>query len=326
MKNKEDFIDFELLDRALQTKYRYVNAILILKDGNNVFERYNGFEESYRFNIASVTKSFLSALIGVAIDKGFIKSVEEKVVDYFPEFKIDSNQLKKTTITIKDILNMVAPTASKSVGNRFEPLDRLRREKNWGEYIFKVLGEGDVGKFQYSSANAHLLSIILTKSTGLSAREFANRYLFEPIGAETIPDSSSSNSIDDVFGKNIIGWAKDPQNYTIGGWGLRISLRDMAKFGYLYLNKGVWSDKTIISEEWINSTITINSNSYSYLWWVKDLEESIFSFSAVGSGGNIICCVPDRDLVVAITSDVQSKVKNPWEIIERYIVSNINTR
>jgi CubicO group peptidase (beta-lactamase class C family) len=311
------------LEQMIKSQYKNINGIIIIRKGFMVFEKYfNGFGPNDTHNVTSVTKSFLSALIGIAIDKGYIKSVDQKALDFFPEYVTGAGDIQKRTITIRHLLTMTATIGSKTTGNKWEPLDRLRRQRDWVKYILDILGIGQSGKFQYSTAGAHLLSAIITRSTGMCAREFANKYLFEPIGIKEIPDyGMKSFQLDDVFGKNVTGWIKDPQGNTTGGWGLTISPRDMARFGFLYLNRGFWDNKQIVSEKWIDESLAMNSNKYGYLWWLRD-EEGIFSFSALGSGGNGICCIPEKDLVVAMASKIVMKPRDPWLLVEKCITSS----
>lgn len=308
------------LEQMLKSQYRNTNGIVIVRKGYIVFERYNGHTPLDTHNVASVTKSFISALIGIAIDKGYIQSADQKVLDFFPEYASDPNDFKKRTITIRHLLTMTAPIASKTTGNRWEPLDRLRRQRDWVKYILDISGKDQTGKFQYSTAGAHLLSAIITCATGMCAREFANEHLFKPLCMKNIPDHEmNSFQIDDVFGKNVTGWIKDPQGNTTGGWGLTITLRDMARFGFLYLNKGVWNNKQIISKKWIDESIALNSNNYGYLWWLRK-ENGLFTYSALGSGGNVICCIPKKNLVVAIASKIVAKPRDPWVLFEKCII------
>ena len=308
------------LEYLIKSQYRNINGIVIVRKGYIVFERYNGYGPFDTHNVASVTKSFISALIGIAIDKGYIQSVDQKVLVFFPEYVSGPNDFRKRTVTIRHLLTMTAPIASKTIGNRWEPLDRLRRQRDWIKYILDLLGKGQAGKFQYSTAGVHLLSAIITRATGMCAREFANKHLFIPLGIKEIPDHEmKSFQLDDVFGKNVTGWIKDPQGNTTGGWGLTITPRDMARFGFLYLNEGFWNNKQIISKKWIEESIALNSNNYGYQWWLRK-EYDLFAYSALGSGGNVICCIPEKDLVVAITSKIVSKPRDPWVLFDKYII------
>ncbi len=324
--------NFTVLEQMINSQYRNINGIAVIRKGYLIFERYyNGNTPLDTHNVASVTKSIISALIGIAIDAGFIKSVDQKVLDFFPEYVADPGDIRKCIITIKHLLTMTAPIASKTSGNRWEPLDRLRRQSDWIKYILDLLGKGETGKFQYSTAGVHLLSAIITRTTGMCAREFANERLFRPLGMREIPEHKmESFQLDDVFGKNVTGWISDPQGNTTGGWGLTITLRDMARFGFLYLNRGIWEDKRIISEAWIGESTAPHSTTwideptakYGYLWWLRE-KDNIFAYAALGSGGNVICCIPEKDLIVAIASKIVSKPQDPWLLFDKGIIPAI---
>jgi CubicO group peptidase (beta-lactamase class C family) len=316
---------FTDLDHMVKAQHGNVNGIVIVRKGYIVFERYyNGYGALDTHNVASVTKSFTSALIGIAIDAGYIKSIDQKVLDFFPEYVPDTGDIQKRTITLRHLLTMTAPfpfSWKSGNGGGHEPLDRLRRQKDWVKYILDLLGKkGRSGEFQYYTAGTQLLSAIITRTTGMCAREFANERLFRPIGIKEIPDHKmKSFLLDDVFGKNVTGWIYDPQGNTTGGWGLTIAPGDMARFGYLYLNRGIWDGNQIISEKWINESTAMNSNNYGYLWWLRE-EGGLFLYSALGSGGNIICCIPGKDLVVAIASKIVAKPRDRWPLLEKCII------
>jgi CubicO group peptidase (beta-lactamase class C family) len=129
------------------------------------------------------------------------------------------------------------------------------------------------------------------------------------------------SGLEDVFLK-VKGWIHDPQGYTVGGWGLTITPRDMARFGFLYLNGGVWDGKQVISKAWIDESTALNQNKYGYLWWLRD-ENGVSAFSALGSGGNVICCIPQKDMVVTVASKVTGKPYDPWTLIEDFILPAI---
>lgn len=321
----EKFTD---LEQMIKSQYQNINGIVIARKGYIVFERYfNGSGSLDAQHVASVTKSFTSALIGIAIEAGYIKSVDQKVLDFFPEYVPGAGDIQKRTITIRHLLTMTAPfpfSWKSESGSAHEPLDRLRRQRDWVTYILNLLGQnGQPGCFQYYTAGTHLLSAIITRTTGKCAREFANEFLFQPIGIQEIPDPAmKSFGLEDVFGKNVKGWIKDPNGNTAGGWGLTMTPRDMARFGFLYLNRGIWDDKQIIPGTWIDESTAMNSNKYGYLWWLRE-EGSTFAYSALGSGGNVICCIPGKDLVVAIASKIISKPRDRWPLFEKCIIPAI---
>lgn len=325
------------LESMIKSQYKNINGIVIARKGYMVFEKYYyGYIPLDAHHVASVTKSVISALIGIAIDDGYIKSIEQKVLDFFPEYPTDSDDLQKRTITIKHLLTMTAPFPfSWKEGNKMgrEPLDRLRRQRNWVMYILNLMGKnGQQGRFQYYTAGTHLLSAIIARTTGISAREFANERLFKPLGMREIPDYEvKSFGLDEVFGKNITGWIKDPNGNNTGGWGLTLTPRDMARFGFLYLNSGIWEDKQIVSKDWIqestDKSVILDSkvngyNGYGYLWWSRE-ENGIVAYSALGDGGNVICCIPDKDLVVAIASKIVNNPKDSWQLLEECILPSI---
>ncbi|MBN2001374.1 serine hydrolase, partial [candidate division KSB1 bacterium] len=303
---------------ALNAQYNSINGIVIVRNGYIVFERYNhGYGPDDTHSVASATKSFTSALTGIAIDAGFIKDVNQKVLDFFPEYISGAGDITKRIITIKHLLTMTAPFGWKTGARGYEPLDRLRRQRDWIKFILDLLGRnGPPGKFQYSSAASHLLSAIITRTTGNSAREFANEHLFGPIGMRQIPDHDMKFFLtDDVFGKNVTGWIKDPQGNSTGGWGLCITPRDMARFGFLYLNRGTWDGRQIISENWVEKSTAPNPNGYGYQWWLTET-----AFAASGYGGNFIFCVPGKDIVVAVASKLTARAQDRWVMLNRWIL------
>lgn len=324
-----DIAKLNELDLNIKSQYKNINGIVIVKNGSIAYENYyNGYKSTDVHHVASVTKSVVSALIGIAVDKGYIQSIDQKVLEYFPEYQSDDEDFLKRAVTIKHLLTMTAPFPfSWEEGDKHshEPLDRLRRQKDWVNYTLKLLGQkGQLGKFQYYTAGAHLLSAIITKVTGKSMLEYANQELFRTLGMKEIPDyEMKSFSLEDVFGKNINGWVKDPQGITAGGFGLTMTPRDMARFGFLYLNHGNWEQKQVISEEWITDSLSMNTNKYGYLWWLRD-ENNLFSFSALGAGGNAICCIPEKDIVIAIASEIIYNPKDRWPLIEKYILGAVD--
>lgn len=307
------------LEPMIKSEYSNINGIVIVRNGYMAYERYfNGYGPDNTHHVASVTKSIISALIGVAIDAGYIKNVDQKVLDFFPEYVPDAADMQKGEVTIRHLLTMTAPYPFE---DWHEPLDKMCMQPDWTKYILGILGEkGNIGAFKYSTAGAHLISTIITRSTGKSAREFANERLFNPIGMKQIPNyEMKSFGFDDLFGKDVKGWVNDPSGNSTGGWGLTLTPRDMARFGFLYLNRGIWSDNRIISETWIDESTAMNSNKYGYLWWLRQ-EDGVFAYLAMGDGGNVICCIPEKDLVVAIASEFIMNPRDRWTLINECII------
>lgn len=299
------------LDCMIKEEYKNINGMLVIQKGNVIFEKYyNGYGPDDAFHVASVTKTIISALIGICVDKGYIKNVDQKVMDFFPEYNI-----KTSEITVRHLLTMTAPYP---YVDWQEPLEELCKQEDWVQYTLNGIGQGgEIGPFKYSSAGAHLLSAIITRVTGKSAREFANEYLFQPIGIREIPNyNMKAFGFDDLFGKDVKGWVHDPNGISTGGWGLTLAARDMAKFGQMYLNEGIHNGKKILSKSWVQESIAMNSNQYGYLWWLRE-EDGGFSYCAMGDGGNMICCIPEKELVVAIASEIVHEAEDIWELIKR---------
>jgi CubicO group peptidase (beta-lactamase class C family) len=139
-----------------------------------------------------------------------------------------------------------------------------------------------------------------------------------------------SFGFEDLFGKNVKGWVKDPNNNSTGGWGLTLTPRDMARFGFLYLNRGIWDNTMIIPETWIDKSTTPHSEAqingsivkYGYLWWLRE-EDGISAYLAIGDGGIIICCIPEKDLVIAIASEFIINPRDRWALIKEHIIPAI---
>ncbi|MED3084842.1 serine hydrolase domain-containing protein [Bacillus toyonensis] len=304
---------FEELDYKIKEDYKNINGMLVVHKGNVVFENYyNGYGPDDAYHVASVTKTVISALIGICIDKGYIKSVDQKVIEFFPEYNVKSSE-----VTVRHLLTMTAPYP---FVDWQEPLEELCTQQNWVQYTLNRMGNGgEIGSFKYSSAGAHVLSAIISSVTGKSACEFANEQLFQPLGMREIPNyNMKAFGFDDLFGKDVKGWVHDPNDITTGGWGLTLTVRDMAKFGRLYLNEGTYNRKQILSKSWIQESTAMNPNRYGYLWWLRE-EGGIFSYCAMGDGGNVICCVPEKGLVVVIASEVIPNAEDRWKLIKESI-------
>lgn len=320
-----DPVKLNAMDKEIMKGYKNLHALLIVKKGYIVHERYfNNTGPDTFHNVASVVKSVISTLIGIAIDRGLIKSVYEKVLSFFPEYKTAPGDYQKRSLTIKDLLIMTAPIALGRGPGGIEPLNRLRRQRDWVRYILDIPEKkGRRGEFCYTSTGSHLLSAILTKASGLTAREFGNRYLFSPVGMREIPSASmDSFSPEDVFGKGVSGWIHDPQGISTGGWGMTLMAEDMARFGYLWLNRGLWNGKQIVSREWVEQATEPNDHGYGYNWWLKGEGEN-YSWSAAGSGGSLITCFPEKDLVVVMASGIKMRPRDRGVLFEDFILPSV---
>ncbi|REK76782.1 serine hydrolase domain-containing protein [Paenibacillus paeoniae] len=312
------------LGAVVTSEYSNMNGLVMVRNGSIAHESYyNGYGPEDKHHVASVTKSVVSALIGIAIDRGDIPDEHVNVLDFFPEYDFDraDKDGQRGRITIRHLLTMTAPYP---FPDWQEPLDKMCMQSDWVKYALDMLGQnGTIGAFKYATAGAHLLSAILTRSTGKSAREYANEYVFRKIGISEIPDyGMTAFGFEELFGSEVRGWVHDPGHYSTGGWGLTLTPREMARFGELYLNRGKWNHAGVISESWIEKSTAMNPNQYGYLWWLRE-EEGIRTFSAIGDGGNMICCLPDENLVIAIASSFMVNPSDRWPLIKQHIIPAI---
>jgi len=314
------------LEQEIKARFRSVNAFLIVRQGYLVHERYyNGFGQNDKHLVASVTKSFISALIGIAIDEGFIEGVNQKVLDFFPEYVPGPKDQLKEQVTLQHLLTMTAGIQWRSGARANElMIDRLRRRKDWVAFILDLpVRERSFGKFQYNSAASHLLSAIITRSTGICAQEFAADHLFDPLGIDQ-PAANIANTFSqaDVFRNTGGGWPRDPQGNSIGGWGLALKARDMVRFGYLYLKGGQWDGGQLIPKKWVEDSIFPHTPEYGYQWCLRDVN-GVFTFSAIGQGGNHIFCVPQENLVIVFASKPTARWQDRWPLLEVCVIPSV---
>lgn len=267
-----------------------ISSLLVQKKGKLIVEDYfKKMEKDGAVNVKSVSKSILSLLVGIALEKGILKSKSQPIRNYFPEYLSKNGDDRKGDITIEDLLTMRAGLKTTSFSN----YARWVSSDNWVQYALKqpLVEEPGGQKMVYSTGSSHLLSVILTKASGMSTRDFAEQYLFEPLDIK------------------ISGWPRDPQGYYLGGNNMYLKPVDMMKIGQMILNNGYYNDKKIISQEWLEDSFRSytqsnnNSNDYGYMWWKQEIRgyESVF---ACGYGGQYLFIIPELESVVAITSDL----------------------
>ena len=306
------------IDKLIKNQHSTIRGLATLSNDQIILETYYGRKtKESKFNVASITKSVMSLLIGIAIDKGYIQSVNERVMSYFPEYSFTDNNKQREQITIKHLLTMTTPFPFQ---NMREPLTRICRQPDWIEYGLKIMGNGGrIGTFKYSTTGAHILSAILTKATKMSAREFANLYLFRPLSIDDIPNYQMTFDIEHVFGSKMKGWVSDPLGYNSGGWGLTLTLTEMTKIGQLCLADGAINGLQLISKEWLKESVMAVKNSYGsygYLWWIGDTD---YEYMATGSGGSIIYINEKENIVITIASTVISKHVDRKKLIDKIL-------
>ena len=300
------------LDAAAQSASQLprLRSLLVSHRGTLVLERYfNGARATQLANIKSASKSIISALVGIAIAKGHLKSVDQPIVDFFPELAKDSDP-KKREITIEDLLTMRSGLASTS-GRGY---GAWVQSKNWVRYVLqRPLTDAPGTRVEYSTGSSHLLSAILTKATKMSTWQFAQQELAKPLGF------------------SLARWTTDPQGIYFGGNEMLMTPRQMITFGELYLNAGRVGDRQLIPKDWIDKTQIGRGRSrwgsdreYGLGFWIREFNGKK-SYYAWGYGGQFIFILPDKQLVVVTTSraDVSRERRDHLDAIYQ-LVSEIH--
>lgn len=288
-----------------------VQSILIIKDGYIVAEQYysDEYEVDNLHRIHSCTKSITSALLGIAMERGFINDIHTKMVNYFPEYEIENLSPDKQQITIEHLLTM-------SAGLEWYEMEYLYADERntYRKYVESdnavkfVLDQPVVAtpgeEYSYNTGISQVLSAIIEKSTGVRTDSFAVENLFKPLGIENFY------------------WPIDAQGVAFGGNGIRLTPRDMAKFGYLYLKNGNWNGNQIVPAEWVEVSQQkhiarkyIQNSFYGYHWWVSAQNY----YSAVGYAGQWISIFPEHDLVVVFNNQFTDGDNFQWSTPERLV-------
>lgn len=317
--NHEKIKEFE---QVINCDYNNTVGIVVQKNGKTLYESYfNGYTANNATHVYSVTKSVFSALIGIAIDKGYIKSIDQKVLNFYPDHIISEGEETIQQVTIRDMLTMTAPYKYDS-----EPYEAFFMSENWMKFALALLGGNNkTGEFVYSAiVGTHILSGILAKATGGSILDFAMENFFSPIGIN-VPCNLELRTKEEHLAvmndKNTSGWAVDPQGINPASWGLFLTPSDMTKIGQLYLDGGVWNGKQIVPAWWIAESTRTHSRwgelSYGYLWWIIDDKEHIYA--AMGDGGNVIYINTKKKMVISIAALFVPDAKNRIGLIMDYI-------
>lgn len=311
------------LEKILSSDYSNIAGLIVQKNGVTLYEQYfHDFTASDPIHIASVTKSIFSALIGIAIDKGRIKSVDQKVLDFFPDYSIKGGEQTIQKVTIKELLTMTAPYKYET-----EPYEAFFTSENWIEAALDLLGgNGQIGEFVYSAmVGTQILSGILVKATSQPILDFAVENLFAPLGINVAKNVAFRSKEEQIAwyakSKKSSGWVVDPQGINTAGWGLTLTPADMVKIGQLYLDGGIWKGKPIVSPGWIEESTKVHSRwgslLFGYLWWIIDDKE--YSFAAMGDGGNVIYVNKKKKLVISIASHFTPDAKDRIGLIRELI-------
>ena len=325
-------MDKNELHGLIEREQPNICQVVAYRDGEKVYEDcWNGYKMDDCAHIMSVTKSVFALLVGIAIDKGQIKSVDDKVLDYFPEYKVKRGEKTIYEVTIKHLLTMRAPYKGKG-----DPWSKVCSSENWTYTSLDFLGgpKGLTDEFRYSSVCIHVLSGLLYKATEMITVDYANKYLFGPLGIPAhkvyIAKSAEEHkqfTIEKVPKKAV--WFSDRQDLGTPGYGLCLSAADMAKIGVMCLNKGEFGGQQIVSSKWIKKMTeprTVEGNhfrgmDYGYLWWIISRKKGIYA--AIGNSGNVIYIDPSKKIVVAVASYFKPTIFDRVDFIQREIVERM---
>ncbi|MBL4707863.1 MAG: serine hydrolase [Flavobacteriales bacterium] len=297
-------------------------SVIIAKNGKIIYENYfAGFNAVVPHDMRSASKSISSAIVGVTIDKNLIKSVDQNIYEFLPEVYQNTKDSLKSKITIQSLLTMSSGIDAVDFGansNSNSPAteNNYQRTMNWTKSILETsMINKPFTHANYGSANPHLLGVAVSSVVEEPLELFMDQKLFSPLGISNYIIQS------DMSGKPYFGG------------GMYLTPRDMLKFGQLYLNKGKWRNKRILSKKWIENSFknylnlenTIDKNGYGYLWWHHTYTingRELKSVEARGAGGQYIFVIPKLKVVAVITSGNyrNKKGQQPEKILDMYIL------
>jgi CubicO group peptidase (beta-lactamase class C family) len=288
-------------------------SLLISHHGELLFEEYyNGRDPQRPANMKSASKSVISALVGIAIDKGLIESVDTPVSNYFPElFSLEENR-DKAEIKIENLLTMQSGLETTSNRN----YGKWVLSDNWVEFAINQPLVAEPGtRMLYSTGSTHLLSAIITRASGMTTKQFAQQNLTSPLGY------------------SMSYWSQDPQGIYFGGNDMEMTPKQMLRFGELYLNDGRYQDQQLIPTTWVDNSFMPHAHSprgqgryYGYGWWLRDLAGMQVPV-AWGYGGQLIFVVKELDLVVVATSEStpgparRGHLRSLYDLVEHQVLA-----
>lgn len=292
--------------RAEAGDFGKLHSLLVVRGGRLVFERYYRGGDIFQIHtVQSVSKSVTSALVGIAIGDGSIKSVDQPISEFFPEHQdLFASDPRKQHLLLRHVLTM---TFGNDWNERAYPYSnplnivwKMALSDDWMGFILgRSMIEEPGSHFNYSSGSALLLSGVLQKATGMQAHIFAEKRLFDPLG---IP---------------VYGWYRNlthPSHWSHTGGGVNLRSRDLAKIGFLYANKGAWKGKQVLPASWVEESVkprvqVDSSLWYGYQWWLQRLPGTTGQpvpdnevIEGRGWGGQFLVVVPRLNLVVVTTS------------------------
>ena len=324
--NKEEL--HELVSESKGNE-KNICQIYAIKDGKPVYEDcWHGFDTDDAVNVMSVTKSVMSILTGIAIDKNCIESVDQKVLDFFPDYTVKRGEKTIYDVTLRHLLTMTAPYKY-----RHEPWVKVCTSSDWTKAALDLLGgrKGITGEFKYATLGIQILAGILENATGMKCIDFANEFLFAPLG---IPehrmhgDSSKEDQLAFLMNKGPreTEWYSDPKGVVTAGWGLCLSARDLAKIGWMLADGGMYDGRQVVSKGWIPQMTSpaqalgedFGDMYYGYLWYTPDIEKPVFA--AMGDGGNLIYVNKEKRITVGVTGTFKPRIFDRVDFVEKNVL------
>ena len=299
---------------------RNIHSLLIVRKGRLVLEEYlDGHDADELHELQSVSKSFTSALVGIAVVQGKIKGVDEKVLSFFPGVEgIENLYERKRRMTLEDLLTMRSGTDYHEDGPGSPHFQLNDMSRGWTRFILDRPRISEPGtKFRYDSGAVILTSAILQARYGVHADRFADEHLFAPLGIERSR------------------WFRNAEGHPHTGGGLHLRSRDMAKLGLLYLRKGRWDGEQVLPAYWVAASLSRQVEfersrgraiGYGYWWWVMppdpDGEGKRDIYGAFGFKGQYIFVAPEHDLVVVVTAGARNRREQaaPQEFLYSHIL------
>lgn len=326
MMNKEQLHKFVEESKGNESNICQICAV---KDGRVFYDDcWRGFKSSDAVNVNSVTKGVIALLAGIAIDKGLIGSVDQKVMDFFPDYVVKRGEKTIFDVTVRHLLTMTAPYKYRS-----EPWKKVCTSTDWTLAVLDFLGgrKGITGEFKYATLGIQILVGIIEKAAGEKCIEFANKNLFIPLD---IPehvihgDSSKEDQFDFFMNKKPRKneWYADPQNTVTAGWGLCMSAKDLARLGELVASGGEFNGRRIISKEYLDDMTAphqklgerFGNMNYGYLWYRPFDDREVCA--AIGDCGNIIYVDKEQGISVGMTGTFKPMIFDRVEFIEKNIL------
>lgn len=307
---EEQGMDSEVLAAMLaevEEQSYAIDSVTVIRNGYQVLDAsVYPYSTSEQHIIHSCTKSIVSALIGIAIAEGHIASVDIPVLALFPDRDVANVDQRKEQMTLEHLLTMTSGLdCQDSYLYRWAGLNQMRASTDWVQHVLDLPMAAPPGtRFEYCNGASFLLSAIISEKTGVNAQDFADQHLFGPLG------------ITDVT------WPTNPAGINIGWGELRMLPQDMAKIGFLYLNKGVWNGEQVVPAEFVAASTreyipATLEDGYGYQWWVSDAGY----YLALGYAGQFIYVVPEKDLVAVFTSDLEERdFYTPQNLLDEYII------